>query len=181
MGQQRSCDRKHTIGSFQTVIKLTSHYREGIIHFSSESQMIFTVSNFDQNDLDFKKIQSAIEKVVETGNYRMIYPSHWLIYSFVVRQFIKQRIVSYEECFAIAEECGIKSKEELNEVLHFIHTKMGLIRYFPHQELKSLVIIDPQILFERITELIVETFTYEKCNNYSSMDLKSLTTWEFLN
>ena len=76
MGQQRSCDRKRTIGSFQTVIKLTSHYREGIIHFSSESQMIFTVSNFDQNDLDFKKIRSAVEKVVETGNYRMMYPSH---------------------------------------------------------------------------------------------------------
>ena len=38
---------------------------------------------------------------------------------------------------------------------------MGLVRYFPHEELKDIVIVDPQILFEKMTELIVETFTFE--------------------
>ena len=31
----------------QTVIKSTSHYKEGIIQFASESRMIFTVNNLD--------------------------------------------------------------------------------------------------------------------------------------
>ena len=44
---------------------------------------------------------------------------------------------------------------------------MGLIRYFPHEELKDLFIVDPQTLFEKVTELIVETFTLENICNYS--------------
>ena len=42
--------------------------------------------------------------------------------------------------------------------------------YFPHEELKDLVIVDPQILFEKVTELIVETFTFENICNYSKLE-----------
>ena len=154
---------------FQAVVKSTSHFREGIIQFATKSQMIFTVNNLDPNDSDFQKIRSAVERVVETGEYRMSSPAHWMIYSLVVRQ-LQNRVETYDECFAIAKECGIRGKNEFNEALHFIHTKMGLVRYFPHEELKELVIVDPQILFEKVTELIVETFTFEKTSNCSSVE-----------
>jgi hypothetical protein len=91
-------------------------------------------------------------------------PAHWMIYSLVVRQ-LQNRVESYDECFAIAKECGIKDENEFNEALHFIHTKMGLVRYFPHEELKGIVIVDPQILFEKVTELIVKTFTFENLDH----------------
>ena len=39
---------------------------------------------------------------------------------------------------------------------------MGLIRYFPYEHIKNLVFIDPQFLFDKVTELIVDTFTFEK-------------------
>ena len=96
-------------------------------------------------------------------------PAHWMIYSLVVRQ-LQNRVESYDECFAIAKECGIKDKNEFNEALHFIHTKMGLLRYFPHPELKDIVIVDPQILFEKVTELIVETFTFENLRDHSKLE-----------
>ena len=154
----------------QAVLKSTSHYHEGIIQFASESQMIFAVNNHDLDDSDFKRIRTAVEKVVETGDYRMRSPAHWMIYSLVVRQ-LKNRVESYEECFAIAKECGIRDTNEFNEALHFIHTKMGLVRYFPHEQLKDLVIVNPQILFEKVTELIVETFTFEKVCNHSKLEI----------
>ena len=154
----------------QAVIKPTSHYREGIIQFASESQMIFAVNNHDPDDSDFKRIRTAVEKVVETGDYRMRSPAHWMIYSLVVRQ-LQNRIESYDECFAIAKECGIRDTNEFNEALHFIHTKMGLVRYFPHEDLKDLIIVDPQILFEKVTELIVETFTFEKDYKLSNVEI----------
>ena len=153
----------------QEVIKSTSHYREGIIQFASKSRMIFTVNNLDPSDSDFQTIRSAVEKTVERGDYKMKSPAHWMIYSLVVRQ-LQNRVESYDECFAIAKECGIKDKNEFNEALHFIHTKMGLIRYFPHEELKDIVIVDPQILFEKVTELIVETFTFENLSNHSKLE-----------
>ena len=153
----------------QTVIKSTSHYREGIIQFASESRMIFTVNNLDPSDSDFQAIRSAVEKTVEKGDYKMKSPAHWMIYSLVVRQ-LQNRVKSYDECFAIAKECGIKDENEFNEALHFIHTKMGLVRYFPHQELKDIVIVNPQILFEKVTELIVETFTFENLRDHSKLE-----------
>jgi ankyrin repeat protein/GTPase SAR1 family protein len=153
----------------QKVIKSTSHYREGIIQFASESQMIFTVNNHDPSDSDFQTIRSAVDKTVEKGDYKMESPAHWMIYSLVVRQ-LKNRVESYDECFAIAKECGIKDENEFNEALHFIHTKMGLVRYFPHEGLKDIVIVDPQILFEKVTELIVETFTFENLLDHSKLE-----------
>ena len=153
----------------QEVIKSTSHYREGIIQFASKARMIFTVSNLDPSDSDFQTIRSAVEKTVEKGDYKMRSPTHWMIYSLVVRQ-LQNRIESYSECFAIAKECGIKDESEFNEALHFIHTKMGLVRYFPHEELKDIVVVDPQILFEKVTELIVETFTFENLPNHFKLE-----------
>jgi GTPase SAR1 family protein len=148
----------------QTVIKSTSHYREGMIQFASKSRMIFTVNNHDPSDSDFQTIRSAVKRTIERGDYKMESPAHWMIYSLVVRQ-LKNRVESYDECFAIAKECGIKDENEFNEALHFIHTKMGLVRYFPHEELKGIVIVDPQILFEKVTELIVKTFTFENLDH----------------
>ena len=156
----------------QTVIKSTSHYREEIIKFASKSRMIFTVSNLDPSDSDFQKVRSAVKETVEKGDYKMRSPAHWMIYSLVVRQ-LQNRVESYDECFAIAKECGVKVKSEFNEALHFIHTKMGLIRYFPHEELKDLVIVDPQILFEKVTELIVETFTFDNVGKYPHETFKN--------
>ena len=154
----------------QDVIKPTSHFQDGIIQFTSESQMIFTVNNHDPDDSDFHRIRNSVEKVVETGDYRMRSPAHWMIYSLVVRQ-LQNRVESYDECLAIAKECGIRDVKEFNEALHFIHTKMGLIRYFPHEQLKKIIIVDPQILFEKVTELIVETFTFDKICDYSKLEI----------
>ena len=44
---------------------------------------------------------------------------------------------------------------------------MGLVRYFPHEELKDIVIVDPQILFEKVT---VETFTFENLCDHSRLE-----------
>ena len=54
-------------------------------------------------------------------------------------------------------DCKGVGIRDMNEALHFIRTKMGLVRYFPHEDLKDLVIVDPQTVFKKVTEL-VETF-----------------------
>ena len=39
---------------------------------------------------------------------------------------------------------------------------MGVIRYFQQDELNQIVFLDPQVLFDKVTELIMSTFTFEK-------------------
>ena len=49
---------------------------------------------------------------------------------------------------------------------------MGLIRYFPYEDVKDLVVIHPQFLFDKVTELIVDTFTFEKANKHAMDEFK---------
>ena len=143
----------------QRAIKSTSHYEE-LVEFAYPSQMIFTVNNFSKNESDFHNVRSAVERVVIREEFKMTSPAHWLIFSLALRK-IKSPVITYKECMEIGKQCGI-SEDELDEALHFIHSKMGLIRYFPYEEVKHLIVISPQHLFDKVTELIIGTFTFEK-------------------
>ena len=151
----------------QEVISSTSHY-EHLVEFASPSQLIFTVNNLSESDSDFQCLRSAVERVVMRDKFQMSSPAHWLIFSLALRK-LDSHVISYDLCFEIAKQCGITSQEELAEALHFIHSKMGVIRYFPYEDVKNLVIVNPQFLFNKVTELIVDTFTFEKVGK-SKMD-----------
>ena len=143
----------------QQAIRSTSHY-EKLVEFAYPSQMIFTVDNFSKDESDFNDIRLAVDRVVIRDEFKMTSPAHWLIFSLALRK-IKSPVITYKECMDIGKQCGI-SEDELDEALHFIHSKMGLIRYFSYDEIKHLIVIDPQHLFDKVTELIVSTFTFEK-------------------
>ena len=153
----------------QEAIKSTSHYKD-LVEFFSPSQLIFTVSNFSESESDFKDIRSAVERVVGRNEFQMTSPVHWLIFSLALRK-LKPYVVSYDLCLEIARQCGL-ADDELDEALHFIHSKMGLIRYFPYEDVKDLVIIHPQFLFDKVTELIVDTFTFEKASKHVMDEFK---------
>ena len=136
-------------------------YRKHIIH-AKENRLIFTVNNFAKDDKDFQFIRSSVQKVIDAGEFRNLYPSYWLIYSLMLQR-LEKRIESFKKCFEVSQSCGISEVKELKEALHFLDRRMGVIRYFPEDELKDIVILDPQVLFDKVTELIVETFTFEQC------------------
>lgn len=126
----------------QKLIKSTSHYRHGLVEYASPDQLIFTVNNLSDDDTDFQRIRLAVENLVKQGKFKMSSPSHWLILSLVMRT-LKPSIISFAECFAVAQQCGITEEEELKEALHFLHTKLGMVRYFPDKGLDDIVVKDP--------------------------------------
>ena len=154
----------------QDVIKSTSHYVE-LVELASDSQFIFPVNNFSEDETDFRMIRSAVERVVVRDQFQMTSPAHWLIYSLSIRK-LKGSVVSYNECFELAKQCGIIDEEELKEALHFIHTKMGLIRYFQYDGVDDIVVVHPQFLFDKVTELIVDTFTFMKAGKWVTDEFK---------
>ena len=142
----------------QEALKSTAHYKD-VVEFASPSQLIFTVNNFSEDESDFQNIRTSVERVVERSDFQMTSPAHWLIFSLVLRQ-IKSDIISYDQCLEIARQCGL-ADEEFDEALHFIHSKMGLIRYFPYDDIKHFVVLRPQFLFDTVTTFIVDTFTFK--------------------
>ena len=145
----------------QDRIKQTSLYEQGSIEFAVAPEwLLFTVNNLAKDDSDFQKIRSALQEAIERyKEFTIKCPSTWLIFSLVLRAKHKSsQVLSYSECFNIARDCGISDREELNDALFFIHTRLGLLRYFCVKELNELVVVDPQILFDTITKLVVKTF-----------------------
>ena len=150
------------IDSFlQSMIKSMSFYHDGLVEFAAKDQLIFTVNNLADDDSDFARIRSRVNQIADSGLYQMSIPTHWLIFSLVIRGS-PDRVISYDECFQVAQQCGIDSEDELQNALWFLHTKMGVIRYFRCGDVSKIVIIDPQLLFDKITELIIKTFTFDK-------------------
>ena len=153
----------------QEAIKSTAHYKD-LVEFATPSQLMFAVSNFSESDSDFKDIRLAVERVVRRNDFTMTSPVHWLIFSLALRK-LEHFVITYDLCLEVARQCGL-ADDEVDEALHFIHSKMGLIRYFPYEDVKDLVVIHPQFLFDKVTELIVDTFTFEKTTKQTMDDFK---------
>ena len=95
--------------------------------------------------------------------------------------------MTYDECFKVAKQCGIDTSDELNDVLRFLSAKIGLIRYFQgtniDNDLQKMVIQDPQVLFDRITDFIVTTFTFKNtdpvvCEDFQKKGIFSRAMFE---
>ena len=153
----------------QRAIQATSHY-ENLVEFATDTQLIFAVNNFSESDSDFKDIRLAVERVIVRDEFQMTSPAHWLIFSLALRK-LESEVVSYDQCLEIARQCGL-ADDEFDQALKFIHSKMGLIRYFPYEDVKKLVVIQPQFLFDKVTELIIDTFTFEKTGKHQTDEFR---------
>ena len=143
-------------------LKKTEYYRQNILVFASEDEPVFTVNNLSSDGQDTCKIRSIVERIAKHPSFHIEVPLPWLVSSLAFR-LLQVPVISYEQCTSIAGECGIDTPEELKEALWFLHHKVGFIRYFESvPELRDVVILDPQLLFDRITELISRTFTFEQ-------------------
>ena len=155
----------------QEAIRNTSHYAN-LVEYNTEARLIFAVNNFSESDSDFKDIRSAVERVIVRDEFQMTSPAHWLIFSLALRKLETQSaVVSYDQCLEIARQCGL-ADDEFDQALKFIHSKMGLIRYFPYDNVKNLVVIHPQFLFDKVTELIIDTFTFEKTGKHQTDEFR---------
>ena len=74
----------------------------------------------------------------------------------------KQSLYTYQTCFKLAKESGIKDEDDFKAVLWFLHNRAGTIMYYPDVEgLEDIIITNIQLVFDRITELITSCFTFK--------------------
>ena len=165
----------------QQLVTSTGLYRKGIIQFGTESRMLLAVNNLSDDDSDVQLVRAAVERLGRQGGFNVRAPPSWLIFSLIIRQH-EGHVLSYEQCFEVARQCGIMTQGELNEALWFLHTKVGLIRHFQGEgleDLQKIVIQDPQVLFDMITDLVVETFTFDKADPVVWEDFKKKGIFPF--
>ena len=143
----------------------TEFYKDNIVVFASQDEPVLTINSLSQDDQDVSTIRRLVEDLARDPAFTVSVPAPWLalLLSFRLQS---RAVISYEECTQMANECGIYGDKDIKEALWFLHTKLGVIRYF-HQipELRDIVICDPQVIFDKITDLITRTFTFEQTRN----------------
>ena len=152
----------------------TDFHKEGMLVFASPNEPALTINSCSDNEEDASKIRQFVEKIIEKDPaFKVSVPAAWLALSLSLR-LLESSVISFDDCRAFASDCAIDTDEEIKEALWFLHTKLGVIRYF-HQipELSDIVICDPQVLFDKITSLITRTFTFEETQDaYTSVEFQ---------
>ena len=159
-------DRQRRLKELQDMVEETDAYRQGMIVDASETQMVFTINNLsdDESAKDAKEIRDAFQKLGNADDFKVHTPSTWLIFSILVQhEYAKDSVISRQECFELAQECGIKNESEFEVALQFLHKQTGVLHYYEGlSELSQIVIRDPQHLFSRVNQLVEKTFTFKE-------------------
>ena len=145
----------------QKRIKDTPFYKKGIIEFASEDQLMLPVDNMSGGQDEIDRIREILERVIEQSFEQITIPASWLVLSLQMR-CKKVRTMSLEECEELAGKVGI-SPPELQHALWFLHHHVGVLLYYPELEaLRGTVICDMQVVFDSATNLIKNTFTFDR-------------------
>ena len=151
--------------TLQGVVKRTEAYREGMVQFASKSHLILAVNNLSEGDEDVQQVRAAVERIGSQGDkYRVKTPFSWHMFSNILQR-TNAPVLEYDQCYETAQQCGIGTRDEMNDALRFLHENVGVIRYYHDvEELREYVIKELRYLFGMITDLLVATFTFDRTN-----------------
>ena len=142
---------------------IASHKFELIVYKDKKSNSVFfPVSNTHPEPKDFQLIKERVNQKIEgTNAFKICYPLGYLLFSLELRH-CKDDVVNRTKCEEIAEKFLIKGNKEVTEMLKFLHHRIGIVQYYDTEDLKHLVIKEPQVLFNKLTELMVKTFPFSE-------------------
>lgn len=143
----------------QQKLRETDFFKRNLVQFFRPDQMILPINNMSGGKEEVISIREFIEDLIERYFKEIKVPAAWLIFNLCLRKLGK-KIFNIEECAIIADKLYME-EEELKEALWFLHHSVGSVMHFPElPELQDMVISDIQVIFDSVTGLIVNTYTF---------------------
>ena len=124
----------------------------------SDNQLMFDVDNMTGSEDEVMKIRKRLEEVILQEFNELPIPASWLMFGLFLRRMGKH-LVSLSLCEEIGRRLQVS---DVREAIRFLHHCIGVLMHYPDvEELKDVVICDPQIVFDSVTELILNTFKFK--------------------
>ena len=138
----------------------TELFTENLIQFSTPGKPVFAIDTTkDQNEIE--DLRKSLHNVINTKFQDIKVPVSWCALSLKLKKR-KQPLYTYQACFKLAKESGIKDEDDFRAVLWFLHNRAGTIMYYPDVKgLENIIITDIQLVFDRITKLMTSCFTFK--------------------
>ena len=139
-------------------------FSEGLVQYSTANEVIFPLDTRNVRE-EIVELRSLLHRVISNKFRELPVPASWCAFSLKLRKS-KKSLHLLDTCYKMAQECGIKDKQDFKSVLWFLHHRVGVIMHYPEVEgLENIIITDLQLVFDRITHLITSCFTFEELGN----------------
>ena len=148
--------------TLKEVLKLDLRSEECSLRPYSEDQLVFAVDNMKGDETELTEVHKRLEIIIQQMyklHNKWKIPASWLMFSIFIRKMNK-RTLSLSQCHAIGNRLNVR---DTNEALWFLHHHVGILMHFSDvPEIEDIVICDPQIVFDSVTDLIMDGFTFDK-------------------
>ena len=122
----------------------------------SSSKVMYTVDNTCEKDDNLEILRRDVNKFIGRSEFTVLYPVSYLL-SCLELQSIKDTVISMDRFKQLVSKFNITS-DQVNNLLHFLHFRIGIIHHYDVDKLSDIVIKEPQVLFNKVTDLLVKTF-----------------------
>ena len=135
--------------------KLSSIQPELLLKADKDNNF-FLVDNMNGDD-EIDHIRKEIETIVHQVFPPVDVPPSWLIFR-ILLYFLDKPVVSLHQCQEIARR--IKMPTSVESAVWFFHHHIGSLMHYPEvHSMKDAVICDTQVIFDSVSELIIDTFS----------------------
>ena len=126
----------------------------GLLCAMEDGRLIMAVDNITAESDDVEMMHRILEDVINKKFDICNIPASWLMFRIFLKK-LGTRIMSLEQCMDVANELHVY---DCDNALWFFHYIIGNLLYFPIKGVEDIVICDPQLFFDAITNLIFNTF-----------------------
>ncbi len=136
-----------------------------------EKCVAFTIDNTSSSEEKLSLIRSRVNTMINgRSEFTIEYPINYLLFCLDLQK-VRESVLTLEECRDLASRYGIVG-DQVFHLLHFLHARIGNLRYFKTEGLKHIVVKEPQVLFNKVTDLIITTFSSGVLRTSEALDLK---------
>ena len=158
----------------KALVTVTSHFEDLLFH-PAEDQQFIALDNFSGAEADLDPLREHLQKMFNSffkGAKLRIRPPQLLL-GVVLRK--EYDIVSMEDCIHIGRALSM-TEEEVKFSVWYLDRWVGALIYHPEIEdkddwFKKYIICSPQVIFDSISTLIVETLFAFNCQERNSSSL----------
>ena len=152
--------KRDDIAKVDSLLRQQLHHteiqREALLLRTSEDKFFFSVDNMTGDESEMSPIRKDIEKIIHQFFPAVPIPASWLMFR-IMLHFMHKPVVSITQCELIAKQLSMTTP--VQEAIWFFHNNIGSLMHYPHiPSLKDVVVCDLQVIFDTMSELIIDTF-----------------------
>ena len=150
----------------ESLDKLIQHHNfSTVVRYANvnSSKVMYTVDNTSEEDGNFEVLRMDVNKFIGRREFTVLYPVSYLL-SCLELQSIKDTVISMDQFKQLVSKFNITS-DQVNHLLQFLHFRIGIIQHYDVDNLSDIVIKEPQVLFNKVTDLLVKTFLTSEAMN----------------